>query len=179
MRLKKFYYKKIKSTNNKALMHIKKGREKGIILAEFQTIGKGQRGNKWISFKGNLFMSVFFKIGNQISLNKITKINCMIVQKCLQKFTNYKVVIKKPNDILIKQQKISGILQETINKNNKKSLIVGIGLNLVKNPIIRNYPTTNLNDLINKNISKKKIEQELKKIFENNLFKFVNIKKKR
>ena len=29
MRLKKFYYKKIKSTNNKALMHIKKGREKG------------------------------------------------------------------------------------------------------------------------------------------------------
>ena len=144
MRLKKFYYKKIKSTNNKALMHIKKGREKGIILAEFQTMGKGQRGNKWISFKGNLFMSVFFKIGNQISLNKITKINFMIVQKCLQKFTNYKVVIKKPNDILIKQQKISGILQEIVFKEKKKFLVVGIGINVNKSPKIKNYPTTNI-----------------------------------
>ncbi len=80
MRLKKFYYKKIKSTNDKALMHIKKGFEKGVVLAEFQTKGKGQRGNKWISFSGNLFMSVFFVIGDQISLNKITKINCLIVQ---------------------------------------------------------------------------------------------------
>ena len=82
MRLKKFYYKKINSTNNKAHIQIRKGAENGIILAEFQTKGKGQRGNKWISFDGNLFMSIFFVIGNQISLNKITKINCLIVQKC-------------------------------------------------------------------------------------------------
>ena len=76
---------------------------------------------------------------------------------------------------MIKGKKISGILQETINKNNKKSLIVGIGLNLAKNPIISNYPTTNLNDLINKEVSKKKIEIELKNVFEKNLNKFVNI----
>ena len=62
-----------------------------------------------------------------------------------------------------------------INKNNKKSLIVGIGLNLAKNPIISNYPTTNLNDLINKKVSKKKIEIELKNVFEKNLSKFVDI----
>ena len=85
MRFKKFYYKKIKSTNDKALMQIKKGYEKGIILAEFQTKGKGQRGKKWISLKGNLFMSVFFEIKNKINLNKITKINCYIVQKLFTK----------------------------------------------------------------------------------------------
>ena len=157
MSLKKFYYKKIKSTNNKALMHIKKGGEKGVILAEFQTMGKGQRGNKWISFKGNLFMSVFFKIGNQISLNKITKINCMIVQKCLQKFTNYKVVIKKPNDILIKQQKISGILQEIVFKEKKKFLVVGIGINVNKSPKIKKYPTNFINFFTKKNVTKLQI----------------------
>ena len=166
MRLKKFYYKKIKSTNNKALMHIKKGREKGIILAEFQTMGKGQRGNKWISFKGNLFMSVFFKIGNQISLNKITKINFMIVQKCLQKFTNYKVVIKKPNDILIKQQKISGILQEIVFKEKKKFLIVGIGINLNKMPKIKKYPTNFINFFTKKNVTKLQIFKLLCKSYE-------------
>ncbi len=82
MKLKKFFFKKIKSTNDKALMLISKGDKKGIILAEFQTKGKGQRGNKWISCKGNLFMSVFFGIQNKISLNKITKLtthstNCL------------------------------------------------------------------------------------------------------
>ena len=77
--------------------------------------------------------------------------------------------IKKPNDLLIKGKKICGILQEIINKQNQKFLILGIGINLIKNPIISNYPTTNLNDLINKKISKRNIEIQLKKIFEKNL----------
>ena len=46
---------------------------------------------------------------------------------------------------------------------------MGIGINLIKNPYIKDYPTTNLKKLMNKDISKKKIEIELKKIFENNL----------
>ena len=50
-------------------------------------------------------------------------------------------------------------LQEIINKQNQKFLILGIGINLIKNPIISNYPTTNLNDLINKKISKRNIDE--------------------
>ena len=69
MKFKKFFYKKIKSTNDKAINHIKNGDEKGIILAEIQTKGKGQRGNNWISLKGNLFMTVFFEIKNKINLS--------------------------------------------------------------------------------------------------------------
>ena len=172
MRLKKFYYKKIKSTNNIALMHINKGYEKGIILAEFQTKGKGQKGNKWISFSGNLFMSVFFVIGNKISLNKITKINCLIVQKCLQKFTDFKVVVKKPNDILINQQKISGILQETIFKNKKKFLIVGIGINVNKRPKIKKYPTNFINFFTKKNVTKLQIFKLLCKLYEKKIYQF-------
>ena len=45
--------------------------------------------------------------------------------------------------------------------------------NLVKSPVIKNYPTTHLNELVNKNISKKKFELKLKKIFENNLKKLI------
>ena len=76
---------------------------------------------------------------------------------------------------MIKGKKICGILQEIIIKQNQKFLILGIGVNLIKNPIIGNYPTTNLNDLINRKISIKSIEIELKKIFEKNL-KFIIMK---
>ena len=101
MKLKKFYFKKIKSTNNIALMFLRKGVDKGAILADFQTKGRGQRGKNWISYKGNLFMSVFFEVRDRISLQKLTKLNCTIVRDCLQKFTSFKIVIKKPNDIYI------------------------------------------------------------------------------
>lgn len=172
MKIKKFYYKKIKSTNDKAFMHIRKGDEKGIILAEFQTNGKGRRGNKWISFKGNLFMSVFFEIQNQTCLNKITKINCLIVQKCLQKFTDHKLVIKKPNDILIKQQKISGILQETVFNNKKKFLVIGIGINLNKSPKIKKYPTNFINFFTKKNVTKLQIFKLLCNSYEKKINQF-------
>ena len=73
----------------------------------------------------------------------------------------------------MKKKKICGILQESITKLEKKFLVVGVGINLIKNPAIKNYPTINLYEIINKSVPKKKIEHELKKIFEKNLIKFV------
>ena len=51
-------------------------------------------------------------------------------------------------------------------KLDKKYLIVGIGINLIKNPKLKNYPSTNLYKLLNKKISKYKIKNEIRKIFE-------------
>ena len=68
-------------------------------------------------------------------------------------------------------------MHETLSKFDKKYLIVGIGINLIKNPNIKNYPTTFLYELINKKISKKKIEKELKELFELKLTKFYKLKK--
>ena len=177
MKFKIFRFKKLRSTNDTAIRIIRNSNLKyGMIIAENQTHGRGQYGRKWMCFKGNLFVSFFYSLENlDLTLSQITKLNCMLVKKIISKYYKKRITFKKPNDLLIKGKKISGILQETINKNNKKSLIVGIGLNLAKHPIISNYPTTNLNDLINKEVSKKKIEIELKNVFEKNLNKFVNI----
>ena len=177
MKFKILRFKRLRSTNDTAIRIIQNSSLKyGMIIAENQSHGRGQYGKKWLSFKGNLFVSFFYSLENlNLTLSQITKLNCLLVKKMISKYYKKKITYKKPNDLLIKGKKISGILQEIINKNNKKSLIVGIGLNLVKNPIIRNYPTTNLNDLINKKVSKKKIEIELKNVFEKNLSKFVDI----
>ncbi len=177
MKFKILRFKRLRSTNDTAIRIIRNSNLKyGMIIAENQSHGRGQYGRKWLCFKGNLFVSFFYSLENlNLTLSQITKLNCMLVKKIISKYYKKRITYKKPNDLLIKGKKISGILQETINKNNKKFLIVGIGLNLKKNPIISNYPTTNLNDLINKEVSKKKIEIELKNVFEKNLNKFVNI----
>ncbi len=177
MKFKILRFKRLRSTNDTAIRIIQNSSLKyGMIIAENQSHGRGQYGKKWLCFKGNLFVSFFYSLENlNLTLSQITKLNCLLVKKIISKYYKKKITYKKPNDLLIKGKKISGILQEIINKNNKKSLIVGIGLNLVKNPKIRNYPTANLNDLINKKVSKKKIEIELKNIFEKKLSKFVDI----
>ena len=57
MRLKKFKFKKVNSTNNTAIRIIKNSDFKfGMVTADTQLSGKGQYGKKWISNKGNLFV---------------------------------------------------------------------------------------------------------------------------
>ena len=173
MKFKVFRFKKVESTNNTAIRIIKNSNVNyGMIIADIQKRGRGQYGKKWISYKGNLFISFFFKIDYlTISLKEITTINCLLVKKLLSKYYKKKIIFKKPNDLLIDKKKICGILQEKISKLNKKYLIVGIGINLIKNPNLKNYPTTNLFELLNKKVSKIKIEKEIKKIFETKLIR--------
>ena len=173
MKFKIFRFKKVKSTNNTAIRIIKKSKvDYGMVVSETQSNGKGQRGRKWISYKGNLFVSFFFKLENlAVSVKQLTKINCILVRELLSKYYKKKITFKKPNDLLIDKKKICGILQETLIKLDKKYLIVGVGINLIKSPYIKNYPTTNLKELLNKKVSKIKIENQLKKIFELKLTK--------
>ena len=173
MKFKKFKFKKVKSTNSTALRIIKKTNyTSGMVVAESQNKGRGQYGRKWISLKGNLFVSFFNELKKtNLSINVITKSNCLLVKNLLSKFTNKRITIKKPNDLLIDKKKISGILQEIILTKGKKFLITGIGVNITKHPNIKNYPATNLQDVAKKSISKLKVENKLKHIFEKNLLK--------
>ena len=144
MSFKKFFYKKVNSTNDLAIKKIKAGIIKGIIIADYQKKGRGQQGKKWLSFKGNIFMTVFFKIKKNINIKRITILNCKIIKKALFQYIKKTIIIKPPNDLLIEKKKICGILQEIKFNQKHKFIIIGIGINLIKNPIIKNYPTTNI-----------------------------------
>ena len=173
MKLKRFKFKRVNSTNNTAIRIIKKTNyNSGMVIAETQVNGRGQYGRKWISSKGNLFISFFNELNKtKLSINTITKINCLLVKKLLSSFTRKKILYKQPNDLLIDKKKISGILQEVIFARDKKFLITGIGINIKKNPIIRKYPSTNLQEVTKKSISKLIVENKLKQLFEKNLSK--------
>ena len=173
MKFKIFRFKKVKSTNSTAIRIIKNYKfNYGMVISETQNKGRGQYGKKWISYKGNLFVSFFYKIEDlSASVKQLTKINCILVRELLSKYYKKKITFKKPNDLLINKKKICGILQESISIFDEKYLVVGIGINLIKNPNIKNYPTINLYKLTNKKVSINKIENKLKKIFEEKLTK--------
>ena len=169
MIIKKFIYKSVNSTNDVAINLIKKNNFKaGLVVAEKQKKGKGQKGKRWISNKGNLFVSVFFSLEKiNLTLKQLTIINANLMIKLISFYYRKKIKLKLPNDILINKKKICGILQETIQKNGIKYLIVGIGLNLVKSPNIKVYPTTNLYELTKTKINANKVLKHLILIYKN------------
>ncbi len=81
--------------------------------------------------------------------------------------------------MLINKKKVCGILQETIKKADKTYIIVGVGINLIKNPNVYDYPTTNLLDVTKKKVNKEKAIEKLKRIYEFfiPLFYELNLKK--
>ena len=152
MKLKNFIFKNINSTNDLAIKIIKNSKNtSGIVIADNQKKGRGRYGKRWISFKGNIFVSIFFNFEKKnISLKKMTYINCFLIKKLLALYYKKKISIKAPNDLLINKKKFQEYSKNG-KKRQKKYMIVGIGINLIKNPNIKGYPTTNLLE-----VSKKK-----------------------
>ena len=83
MKLLKFTYKKVMSTNDVAIRKIRSGIEQGIIITNEQKKGRGRFGKKWISLKGNLFTTIFYKVNSNYNLKKITQKNCLLIFKTL------------------------------------------------------------------------------------------------
>ena len=169
MSFKKFFYKKVSSTNDLAIKKINRGTIKGIIIADYQKKGRGQQGKKWLSFKGNIFMTIFFNIKKNMNIKKITILNCKIIKKVLFQFIKKTIIIKPPNDLFINKKKICGILQEIKFKNESKFLIIGIGINLVKSPKIKNYPTTNISKETGIKVKKYDLIKNIEKSYIKNL----------
>ena len=129
-------------------------------------------GKKWISKKGNLFLSIFFDMSKKkIDFKKFAVINAYLLKSILTKKFSNKIKIKWPNDLLFKKKKICGILQETVINTGKQFLIVGIGINTNLDPKNRSFSSTSLKHITNKNIDNKKLFIMIKKSYEKLLFK--------
>ena len=107
MKLRSLKFKSVKSTNDIALMLIKKDNIKpSIILSERQTKGRGTMGKKWISKKGNLFLSIFFDISKRkVDFRKFAVLNAYLLKSILTKKFSNEIKIKWPNDLLFKKKK--------------------------------------------------------------------------
>ena len=168
MRLRLMRFNKVKSTNDKAIKIIKSNKNRqGIVVSDIQTKGRGTMGKKWVSLKGNFFASIFFELKKNMPKPKeFSLINPLIIKNILKKFTNSEIKIKWPNDIIIRSQKVCGILQELISFGNKKFLIIGIGINTLKSPCNQKFQSISLRACSNKLVSNHIILIKLKRNYE-------------
>ena len=185
MKLRLIKIKSIKSTNDIAILLIKKDEFKPTLITTLiQSKGRGTMGKKWISQKGNLFISIFFEIKRKtINYKQYALLNAYLLKNIITKFSKKKIDIKWPNDLLIKKQKICGILQEIVQFDAKTFLIVGVGINTNVSPLIKNCKVTSLKNVLKKDIDNNDILKKIKMEYENfiqqmNKCNFAKLKKR-
>ena len=124
------------STNTLALQMSQQSpvQEGALVITDNQTAGKGQRGNLWEAQPGqNLTFSLILKPGF-LAVNKQFFLNvviCLALKDYLTEKIPRTIYIKWPNDILVHEKKISGVLIENqVQGTLISNSIVGIGLNI-------------------------------------------------
>ncbi|WP_109079472.1 bifunctional biotin--[acetyl-CoA-carboxylase] ligase/biotin operon repressor BirA [Aggregatibacter kilianii] len=122
----------ISSTNQFLLEHLEQLQKGDLCLAEYQTEGRGRRGRQWISpFAGQIIMSFYWQLNPTKSLEGLSSVIGLAVVQALAESEMYGFQVKWPNDILVNDRKLAGILVEIVNrKNGMLNLIVGIGMNI-------------------------------------------------
>ena len=140
--------------------------EPAVILADFQTSGKGQGSNHWESNPSEnlLFSIVLFPKGIKAREQfYISKISAIAIREMLSKHIQ-NVKIKWPNDILINTLKIGGVLIENTLKSDIIGIsVIGIGLNI--NQEIFTVPATSLKTESGKNHNRLDILNQFLEIF--------------
>ena len=120
----------ISSTNDYLLRKEKnKNKDIKICIAEEQTKGRGRRGKSWISPK---FKNIYFSLNSYLKKEDLSGLSIAValsVSKVLTKI-NVMSLIKWPNDLLVGNKKICGILIETAKEGELTKVVIGIGINV-------------------------------------------------
>ena len=129
-----FIHESLDSTNAEALREISGGVQAPfVILAEQQSAGRGRRGRKWISpFAENIYYSLVLRIdGGMRQLEGLSLIVGLAVLSSLREFGSCDAGLKWPNDVLVGNKKIAGILLELVgDPADVCHVVIGIGINV-------------------------------------------------
>jgi len=124
-------YEEVDSTNEVAKKLALDGEGEGtVVIAERQTRGRGRYGKTWISPTGGVYLSIVLKPRIEPEeAPKVTFTAGVSVAKAIRNLYNLDAKIKWPNDVLIKEKKVCGILTEVNATDILNFVILGIGIN--------------------------------------------------
>lgn len=168
------FFDEVNSTNEVAMQKGAKGLAEGlVVLSEGQTHGKGRLGRTWVSPENvNIYMSVLLRpdISPQ-NAPVLTMMSAISTARAIKEVTGLEATIKWPNDILIDQKKVSGILTEMNAEQERINYAVaGIGINVNMKredfPDDLRMPATSLAECLGKRVDRMNLLLTLIKILE-------------
>lgn len=128
------YYEAIDSTNLEAKRYAQGAWENGtLILSDMQTAGRGRRGRGWDSPGGvNVFFSLLLKpLISPDKASMLTLVMALSVAKGIEETAGTACAVKWPNDIVVNDKKVCGILTEMETKPKEiQHVIIGVGINV-------------------------------------------------
>jgi BirA family biotin operon repressor/biotin-[acetyl-CoA-carboxylase] ligase len=156
------------STNTLAMEMAAQGATDGtVVIAETQTGGKGRLGRKWISPKGNLYLSVILRPNIPIyKAPLITLTGAVAVALALRTVCAVQAIIKWPNDIYLADKKVGGLLTEMSAEQDRiRHVVLGIGVDVNMDigllPADVRALTTTVAAEVNGNINRTALLQEI------------------
>ena len=151
-----------------------------LVSTNYQEKGRGQRSNIWESEKNmNILISfLYVHTTNNYDLFKFNMLISLAIYDFLSKYFKTGLKIKWPNDLMINNKKIAGVLVQNIESNFKS--IIGVGININQKEFKNFSPqATSFSNELNKEFNRNVLILELMNNFENyliNYFQFNDLK---
>lgn len=123
------------STNDLAFKLIAENRAQNysIITANSQTKGRGRHDRSWSSPVGNIYLSLILQFEKPHRVTDYSFLTACVIGNVLRSY-GIETKYKWPNDIILNDKKLAGILLQFQKINNIYNLVIGVGVNLVSSP---------------------------------------------
>ena len=130
------HFDSVKSTNDEAWSALRGNADDGlVVIAEYQSAGRGRRGRVWHSPRGaSLMCSVALLDPNSLLIgHQLSLLTAVAACEGVSSYTGLTPTIKWPNDLMVGNKKLGGILVEAKSIDNMtKAYVIGIGINCLQ-----------------------------------------------
>jgi len=142
-----------------------------VVIAERQTAGRGRLKRIWLSEEGGLYFTLVLR--PQIPVNQGYKLNfaaSLCLARTLNRMFGINAQVKWPNDILVNEKKITGMLSEMETDDDRISFInIGIGINVNNDPSPEEPKASSLKNILGRAVSRKELLSEFLDAYEDYL----------
>ena len=128
-----------------------------VVIAERQTRGRGRLDRRWLSDEGGLYFTVVLRPAISPLLSaRINLHTCLVMVETLREHLGVSAAVKWPNDILVQNRKLAGMLAEMeIAQDTVKFINVGLGVNVNNDPTPHEPRAVGLKQILGRSVARR------------------------